>query len=285
MFERKQIVVADDEIVLHIERRERFAERRIQRIDGFAEIRRLILRLAEGVAAENREAAAGVAQRDLERVVIRIADGGLARVAAEIRTERAARAVENLAGVSDVLAVFAKRTARNLAWREVRGIAERKAKRRIARVGLGDDEEAMSLRADVIHAQNRVRAEAALERQHIFLGVGNAIRREVVRKAGDRLKLRPVDGVVGMARAGIQWSECDGESLSEILAGRGGDERSGKERRRWTCVGGSVGSVGAHDADGEGFDCGVEHAVAGANAGLARTAEKFGEEAVARRVW
>src|SRR5580704_7588119 len=285
MFERKQIVVADDEIVLHVERRERFAERRIQRIDGFAEIRRLILRFAEGVAAENREAAAGVAQRDLERVVIRIADGGLTRVAAEIRTKRAARAVENLSGVADVLAVFAERTARNLAWGEVRGIAEREAKRWIARIGFRDDEQSMSLCADVVHAQHRVRAETALERQHVFLGVRNAIGGEVIRKAGDRLKLRPVDGVVGMARAGIQWSECDGESLSEILAGRGGDEWSGKEGRRRTCVGGSVGSVGAHDADGEGFDCGVEHAVAGVNAGLAGTAEKFGEEAVARRVW
>lgn len=43
----------------------------------------MILRFAEGVAVENGESAAGVAQGNLERIVVRIADGGLARIAAE----------------------------------------------------------------------------------------------------------------------------------------------------------------------------------------------------------
>src|SRR5208282_1982826 len=83
LFERELVVVAADEIVFYIEGRERFAERGIERIDLFAEVRRLVLGLAEGVTGQNGEAFCRVAQRDLQRVVIGVSDGRLIGVAAE----------------------------------------------------------------------------------------------------------------------------------------------------------------------------------------------------------
>ncbi len=243
----------------------------------------MILRFAEGVAAENGEVAAGVAQGDLERIVIRITDSGLARVAAEIRTERAACAVENLACGADVLTVFAEGAARSLAGREVCGIAEHQAQSGVAGIRFGDDEQAMALRADVVDAQDGVGTESALERQHVFLGVGNAIRREVVRQAGDGFELRPVDGCVGMARAGIEWSERDRKCLAEILPGCRSHERLREQRRRGAGIGGAVGSIGAHDAAGERFARGIEPPIASADAGFAGSAQNPGEKTVAGR--
>src|SRR5580693_3201776 len=127
----KLVVVADDEIVFHVKRRERFAKRGIERIDGFAEVGRLVLGFAEGVAGEHGEAPGGVAQSDLERVVTGVAGRRLIGVAAEIRAERPARAVENLAGGGGVLRVFTERTAGSLSGREISGVAQEQAKRRI----------------------------------------------------------------------------------------------------------------------------------------------------------
>src|SRR5271170_3116163 len=92
LFERKLVVVADDEIVFHIEGGERFTKSGIERVDGFAEVRRLVLRFAEGVTGEDGEAPGAVAQSDLQRVVIGVADGGLVGVAAEVRAQWSARA-------------------------------------------------------------------------------------------------------------------------------------------------------------------------------------------------
>src|SRR5579862_5165836 len=101
----------------------------------------------------------------------------------------------------------------------------------------------MSLRPDVVEAENGAGAEAALDGEHVFLGVRNAVGGGVVGKAGDGRELGPVDGIVGIFCAGIQRSELDGKNLRDLLAGGGGDERSGEERRSGAGVGGAVGSV------------------------------------------
>ena len=88
--ERNRVRVAHDEILLHVERRECFAKCGIEWIHCFADIGGLIFGFAVRVAGENVKAFAVVAQRDLQAVVTGIADGGLIRVATEVRAERPA---------------------------------------------------------------------------------------------------------------------------------------------------------------------------------------------------
>src|SRR5271163_534940 len=281
MLDGQLIVVAHDEVVFHIKRGQRFAERGIERIYGFAQVRSLVLRFAEGVSGEHGEASGGVAQSDLQCVVVRVADGGLIGIAAEVRAERAASAVENLARGGGVLRIFAKRAARGLSRCEIGGVAQKQAESWVAWVRFLDHEKAMPLRADVIQTEDGVINQAALEREHVFLGVRNAIGSPIVGEAGNGLELRPIYIRVGILGAGIQRSERDWKGLAEILTAGCGDEGSGEERRRGAGVGGAVGSVRAHYADGDTFDRGVEHSVTGADAGPAGAPKYFREQAVA----
>src|SRR5208282_3138518 len=93
-FNGKLVVVTYDEVVLHVERRESSAKSGIDGIDLFPHVRRLVYGLAERVGGEELQTPAGVAQAHFERVVIRIANRGLVRVAAEIRPQRSARPVD-----------------------------------------------------------------------------------------------------------------------------------------------------------------------------------------------
>ena len=168
--------------------------------------------------------------------------------------------------------------------RQVGGIAEEQAQVRIAGVRFLEHQKAMRLRAHVIHAEHGVGSQSALEREHVFLGVRNAIGGRVVRQPGDGLELRPVDVGVRVARACVQRRKRDREIPGRDSAGRCGNERCGEQRRGWAGVGGSVGRIGAHHANRESLDRGVKHAIAGADAGLAGTAQYFGEQAVAGSV-
>ena len=75
---------------------------------------------------------------------------------------------------------------------------------------------------------------------------------------------------VGMAGDGVQRGQLNGKILADVLAIGSGDERRGEQRRRGAGIGGAVGRVGADDSNGQRLDRGVEHSVAGPNAGLAR---------------
>src|ERR1700735_1599614 len=125
LFERKLVVVAHHEVVFYIEGRKRFAERGIKWVDGFAEVRRLFRRFAESVPGEHGEASAGVAQSDLQRVVIGISDGRLISIAAKIRAKRPGRAGEDLPCGAGVLGVLAERAAGSLSRREIGRIAQK----------------------------------------------------------------------------------------------------------------------------------------------------------------
>lgn len=54
--EGKLVFVAHDKIMLHIERRQRIAERRVEGIDLFPDVRRLIHRFAEGIGGGKLQA-------------------------------------------------------------------------------------------------------------------------------------------------------------------------------------------------------------------------------------
>ena len=142
-----------------------------------------------------------MSQGDLQGVVIGIADRSLIRIASEIRTEWSSGAVIHRTAYSGVLTIFAEGTAWGLSGSKVGGIAQEQAQRWIAGIGFFQHQKTMPLVADVIHAENRVGSKTALERQHVLLGVRNAIAGGVVGQAGDRLELRPVNVGIGVTRA------------------------------------------------------------------------------------
>ena len=114
LIEGKLIVVADDEVVFHIERGNGIAERGIEGVHFLADVRRLIQRLAVGVGGGELKAAAGVARAEFERVVVGVANVGLERIAAEVGAQRPARSVHLAAGnriVDRVLAAWRRRSA------------------------------------------------------------------------------------------------------------------------------------------------------------------------------
>src|ERR1700733_6675500 len=172
-------------------------------------------------------------QRKLYGVVVRIPRRRLVRVTAEIRSQRAAGTVVNLPCRRDVLAVFSEWPARRLSRCQIGGIAQEQAQRWVAGVRFHEHEKPMRLRADVTRAEYCLGSQAALERQHVFLGVRNAIARRIVGNPCNGLELRPIDAGVGMARTRAPRSERNRKGLAAVLSGRGGNKRRGKERRRW----------------------------------------------------
>ena len=81
--ERQAIVIAEDEIVRGIESRKSAAQFRIDGIDLLAEAGREVDSLAERVAKERLQPAAGVPPVDLERVLCRVAGIDEVRVVPE----------------------------------------------------------------------------------------------------------------------------------------------------------------------------------------------------------
>ena len=65
-----------------------------------------------------------MAQGDLQRIVIRVTDGGLIGIATKIRSQRASRAVVDLIGRGGVSAVLTECATGNLSRREIRRVAQ-----------------------------------------------------------------------------------------------------------------------------------------------------------------
>jgi hypothetical protein len=76
-----------------------------------------------------------------------------------------------------------------------------------------------------------------------------------------------------MARRGVQGRKLNRKILAHILTVGRRNEWRGKQRRSGAGIGGSIRRVRAADADRQRFDGGVEHAIAGPDAGLADLAE------------
>src|SRR5271169_4561908 len=138
----------------------------------------------------------------------------------------------------------------------------------------------MSLIAHVVQTEHCTRSPSTLDRQHVFLGVGNTIAREVVGKPTDRLELRKVCSLIGMLRTGPQRCKLKRERLAKILAGGERDERVGKLRRSRARVGCTVRRIRAHDANANRFARGIEYAITGADTGLSGITEIFGKHAI-----
>src|SRR5579863_1999783 len=178
-FDWNFVVVADNEVVGDVERRQRVAEGGVDRIYFFSKIGRFVHRLAVGVSGGQFEPSAGVAQAEFESVVIRFADGRLIGVAAEVRTQGAAGSVDHLAGSGREYVAFPEGTAGGGAGRDGAGLAQTQAERRVTGIGFNHDQKAVRLRAHVARAEHSVGSELPLDRQRVLLDVGNAIRRGV----------------------------------------------------------------------------------------------------------
>ena len=74
--------------------------------------------------------------------------------------------------------VFAERSARSLrriSRQQIGRIAQKQAQCRVAGIGFLQHQKSMRLSANVIHTKHVIRSKPALKREHVFLGVGNAI--------------------------------------------------------------------------------------------------------------
>ena len=103
------------------------------------------MRLAVGIRRQQLQRSAGVPQSNLQRVVIGVADGGLERIAAEIRTQRPSGPVDGLTGRGDEDIAFVEWTARRLARRQVSRIAKLQTKPGIAGIGFFQHQKMMRL--------------------------------------------------------------------------------------------------------------------------------------------
>src|SRR5580698_9219136 len=97
----------------------------------------------------------GVAQAEFQRVEVGVSNGGLIRVAAEIRSEWAA----SIAGG------FVKRAASG----------STQTQRRITGIRFDKDEQAMRLIAHIGGAEQGVFAELSFDGERVLLGIRNAI--------------------------------------------------------------------------------------------------------------
>ena len=220
-----------------------------------------------------------MAQSDFERIVVGIAHCGLVRIAAKVSAQWTANSVDRLARSCLVSVAFEERPAGSLSACEVRRIHQLQTECGIAGVGFHEREQAMSLGAHVTGAEDGVGRELALQRKHVFLGVGNAVGGGISRESTDGFVLRPIDVWVGMARRGVERRQLHREVLAALTSGSG-EERSGEQRRSGTGVGGAVRRVRAENSDGERFDGGVKRAEASAQAGLPGTSEDLAEKRI-----
>ncbi len=140
MFEGKLVGVAHYEVVLYVEGGQSAAERGIDWVHFFAHVRRLIDGFAEGVAGEQLQALAGVAEAEFQRVVVGIADRGLIGIAAEIRAQRSA---------GSTLRFFKRSAAR-----------QAEAQRGVAGVRFHQHQQAMRLIAHIAGAEHSIAPRA-----------------------------------------------------------------------------------------------------------------------------
>src|SRR4029077_10681463 len=132
--EWKLVVVAENNIVLNVERRNSILLTIVVRVDLLLQIGRPVQRLAEAVAGDERESPTGTLQRELERVVVRIAHVGKVSVASNRIAEGRARTVDDSPVRPRVNAVLSKRSAGRCTRSNVLRLTKAEALRRLARV-------------------------------------------------------------------------------------------------------------------------------------------------------
>ena len=145
--EGQLVVVADDEVVPHVERGERMLAR-VEQIDLLAVSRTIVQRLGVGVAGEKFQAGDLLAHTHLQRVVAGLAAGDEVAIAGEVRPERPARAVDGASG-DGVYTPFSPLGPQATAVGNLAQLADAQAKRGIARVGFKRRQQVMSLRSHI----------------------------------------------------------------------------------------------------------------------------------------
>src|SRR5271163_1483281 len=98
----------------------------------------------------------------------------------------------------------------------------------------------MRLIAHIAGAEQSIVPQLPLDREHVLLGVGNAIADGIRGDAGDGNILRPVEARIGMAGGRVQWRKGDGKILAVILSAGSGYEGVIKQWGSGTAVGRAV---------------------------------------------
>jgi hypothetical protein len=96
-FEWKLVVVTHDKVLPDVKGRQRIAQGRIDRINFFPQIGRLVQGFTVGIPGRQFQPSAAVAQAEFKGVVVRFSNGRLVGVAAEIETQGPSSSVDHLA--------------------------------------------------------------------------------------------------------------------------------------------------------------------------------------------
>src|SRR5262249_38455758 len=194
--QRKVVVVADDEVVPHVERGRRFREAHIERVDLLPEVRGDVDRLTERIPCHDAGIRTGVAEIDFEGVVSRVASRLLTRDGAELGAEWPTRTIDDLTIQSPENAVLSEGTAGGAAGCDLGRLTETQTQRGVAGVGLPDDQDIPTSTPYIVRGHDGVWCQLPLNGDHVVLRVRRVIVSGKERISVYRDILRPVDVVV-----------------------------------------------------------------------------------------
>src|SRR5581483_1632528 len=202
-------------------------------------------------------------QAQLERVVVRVADGDEVAIARKGAAKGSARAVDGPPADRMIDPLFQARSAgdpvSDLTW-----LTDAQTQSWIARIRFERCKQVMSLRPDITDIQQRVMRELPLNRELIFLGVGQNIFVVERGRSSNGEKVRPVDGSSGRG-------EGNGEALPFDVAGGAVNKWRDEFRRHRAAVESSKWSIADFVEICRPFKRCVELAPPGANTALPGT--------------
>src|ERR1700677_2526766 len=101
----------------------------------------------------------------------------------------------------------------------------------------------MTLGPHIRSAEDAVIAKLALQGEEVLSGIRYAILVKEGRRSGDRQELRPIYGIIGVARGSVVRRKNYRKALALRVAGRSIDERRGELRRHRAGIEESKGRV------------------------------------------
>ena len=122
-------------------------------------------------------------------------------------SQRPARSVYLPAGGGIVHRVFAAGAAGKRVGFDFAGLAQAETEGRIAGIGLDQYTLSMACSANIGHAEDRFRAGLALDREHPFFGIRDAVMHVIAGNSADGLIGAPVNAGVGFAARGVERSK------------------------------------------------------------------------------
>src|SRR5271168_1252915 len=124
--------MTQDKVLFHVEGRKRVAERRIEWIDLFTDVGRLVQRLAVGVCRREFEPPSTVARAQFKGVVVGMPNGGLKGIATKVWPQWTTRSVDLAACNGIVDRVFSVCAAGQSSGLHFARLTETQAEGRIA---------------------------------------------------------------------------------------------------------------------------------------------------------